>query len=286
MSSLPDTIGRLPEVARPRHVVFADFDETYLAHHGTPERVRARQALEDFLAEHCERHGIVFAWVTGSTIDALAARVRAHELRLLPHVIASSRGAEMDLVSRERGWYKLPAWEQAIADSGFSAARIAAVRAALEARGVSLRRQPQRGIRIESYYYDARDDTRDEQAMTAIRALAQAHGLGVNASPCNPGAGDPEGAWDVDFFPRVCGKPSTVRFLLEHYGVPRTRALAFGDSGGDLSMLETVAHGFLVANATPSARAAFPRVAAGSYAAGILAELARYLDAAWAPGDP
>jgi kanosamine-6-phosphate phosphatase len=211
------------------------------------------------------------------------AKLRAHKLRFVPHILASSVGAELCLASRELGFRELPAWEQAIADSGFSVARVDEARAALEARGVTLRRQKQRGARIESYYHDARGDERDERAVAAIRELAEAHGLGVNVSPCNPGAGDPEGAYDVDFFPAPCGKANTVRFLLRHYGIARENALAFGDSGGDLGMLEAVGHGYLVANATPTARARFQRVAAGEYAEGILVELRRYLDAARAP---
>lgn len=119
-----------------------------------------------------------------------------------------------------------------------------------------------------------------------IRAEAEAFGLGVNVSLCNPRVGDPEGAYDVDFFPRVCGKANTVQFLQAHFHLPRDRTLAFGDSMGDLGMLEAVGHGYLVQNATPSARAAFHRVARGRYARGIQVELDAYLRTHHPPSGP
>lgn len=275
--SLPEEMARLSFIEKPRYALFVDFDETYLAHHPTPEDIRAREALEDQLMRDTEPDRMLFIWLTGSTLASVVHKCRAHKLRMLPHIVASSVGAEIDLISRMRGFEKLAAWETAIAESGFDSAKVDEVIRKLQANGISLRRQKQRGSRIESYYYMGASREDETAAVSRIRAEAEALGLGVNVSVCNPRVGDPEGAYDVDFFPRVCGKANTVRFLQTHFGISRDRTLAFGDSMGDLGMLEAVGHGFLVQNATPSARDRFHRVARGRYAHGIQVELDAYL---------
>lgn len=82
----------------PRHVeavAFSDLDETYLAHTPTAAGVADREALEDYLVEAAGRHGLLFGWVTGSSLPSVMSKVRAHRLRMLPHFIACSLGTEL-----------------------------------------------------------------------------------------------------------------------------------------------------------------------------------------------
>lgn len=41
-----------------------------------------------------------------------------------------------------------------------------------------------------------------------------------------------------------------MKFILDKYELDKSNAIAFGDSGNDLRMLQAVRHGYLVENAT------------------------------------
>jgi kanosamine-6-phosphate phosphatase len=265
----------LPRVEAPRWVVFADFDETYLAHDGAPERRRDRRALEEFLIEEARARGIVFGWVADGPIDAVSESVAAHGLRVLPHFLASSRGAEIELFSREGGRRPWPEWEARLAAGGlFSRSRVLAAVGDLERRGLVLERHDH-GRRLERYRFEPARAWRIGEALAWIRQAADRNGVSAHVAPCHPALGDPEGAYDIDFIPRCAGKRQVVEFVLERLGLPRSRAVSFGDDVGDLDMLQAVEHGYLVDNATDEARCRFPRTAGASYARGILDVLER-----------
>jgi predicted mannosyl-3-phosphoglycerate phosphatase (HAD superfamily) len=61
------------------------------------------------------------------------------------------------------------------------------------------------------------------------------------------------GWWDkaVDIIPASCGKGRGVEAILQHYGLTRREAMAFGDGNNDLEMLAAVDHGIAMGNASP-----------------------------------
>ena len=251
----------LPDPAPVRHLAFADFDETYLAHAGGD----AHRELEEFLVHAAGARNLMFGWVTGSSAAAVADRASRRGLTVVPHFVASSLAT--DLLVLDQGELRPDGrWAERIRASGYRTATVRRLVETLARQGVALTRQPGSGATpyIENFYL------RDERAAAVVRALAAEFRIGVNVSRCNPGAGDPAGTFDVDFFPPGCGKAEVVRELCERYGVPAVRTYAFGDSEGDLEMLRVVGHGYLVGNCTAEARAAFPRVCEASYATGIL----------------
>nr|WP_255344967.1 HAD-IIB family hydrolase [Streptomyces avermitilis] len=256
-------------------MVFSDFDETYLAHSGTPEQVRSRQALENYLEDAGERHGLLFGWVTGSSLSSVLGKARRHGLRFLPHFIACSLGTELHVIS-EAGIQPEPGWQRRMLTTGEHLEGLAeeAFRE-LRTRGVPLVPQSCRapGSRVISYYYFAQDPERDARQLALIRRTADRLSLGVNLSRCNPAAGDPDDCYDVDFLPRDCGKRHIVEYICRLYAVSEADAFAFGDSGNDLEMLTAVGRGLLVGNCTEEARARYPQVSARSHADAILSEL-------------
>jgi kanosamine-6-phosphate phosphatase len=268
----------LPRVEAPRWVIFSDFDETYLAHDGSPERRRDRRALEQMLLEEARPLGILFGWVADGPIDIVAATVAAHGLRLVPHFVASSWGAELDFFTREEGRRRVAEWDARVASSGFSRARVASAIDDLARRGVVLDRREQAGKHIDSYLFQPSGKARNIEIVSAIHKITERHGVGAHVYPCHPALGEPEGAYDVDFVPRGVGKRQVVEFVLEHLGFPRGRAFGFGDDVGDVEMLHAVGHGYLVDNATDDARRRFTRTAGASYARGILDVLERRLE--------
>lgn len=278
MHPLGDRRMYLPRIATPRWIVFADFDETYLAHDGSPERRRDRRALEQFIIEEARPLNLAFGWVADGPIDLVAHAVSSHGLRFVPHFVASSWGAELDFFTREEGRRPVAEWDARVASSGFSRTRVANAIEDLARRGVSLVKREQAGRRIDSYLFEPSSKTRSLEVVTMIHKAAERHNVGAHVYPCHPALGEPEGAYDVDFVPRGVGKKQVVDFVLERLGIPKSRALAFGDDVGDVEMLSTVEHGYLVDNATDEARRRFSRTAGASYARGILDVLLRRIE--------
>lgn len=71
--------------------------------------------------------------------------------------------------------------------------------------------------------------------------------------------------WDraVDIIPAAGGKRTGVERTLAHFHLDPAQAIAFGDGGNDLEMLQLVGHGVAMANAAPAVRQAVGRVCPG-----------------------
>lgn len=262
-------------VPRPvRAVAFSDFDETYLAHSPTEYERLCREALEDYLVEAGERHGLLFGWVTGSSLASVLRKARAHGLRTLPHFVACSLGTEL-LLSDGGDLRPDPGWLRLLPDPESLASSVRAVVRELADSGVGLEPQPGRApdSLVKSYYYRSRDPETDARNLAAVREAAARGAPGVSVSRCNPSAGDPADSYDVDFLPRTCGKRQIVRYVCRKYGIDPADSFAFGDSGNDLEMLAAVGHGVLVGNCTEEARGRHPRVSDRCYSDAVLTTL-------------
>ncbi|EPE62139.1 NTD biosynthesis operon putative hydrolase NtdB [Exiguobacterium sp. S17] len=126
---------------------------------------------------------------------------------------------------------------------------------------------------MHNYYYFGEDETELERIQTAARDFA----IAVNVSRCNPLAGDPVGAYDIDFIPYGAGKTAAVDYVCTRYEFQAGEAYAFGDSGNDLAMLKHVGNGYVLGNGTEQAKSEHDHVTAGSYADGILEVLMRFV---------
>lgn len=267
-------LGALPVPRTVRTVVFSDFDETYLAHAGTPGHVRSRRRLESYLAEAGARQGVLFGWVTGSSLDSVLRKAGTHGLRVLPHFLACSLGTELYTV-RDGALRPDPGWQRGLPDSAHIAALAEQAVRELRLRGVPLVPQHNRppGTKVISHYYYAQDAERDARHLALVGQVAESLSLGVSLSRCSPAAGDPENCYDVDFLPPACGKRRIVEYVCRAHGVDPADAFAFGDSGNDLEMLASVGRGVLVGNCTEEARSRHPRVSAWSHTDAIFYEL-------------
>jgi kanosamine-6-phosphate phosphatase len=264
----------LPRPRIVRNVAFSDFDETYLAHNPTPERISARETLEDYLTEASERHGLLFGWVTGSSLASVMSKVRTHNLRALPHFLACSLGTE--LLFFDHGPARPDVgWRQRMPELEHLTALVDAAVRDLARQGIPLAPQERRDGEslVKSYYYRMRDPVSDAGNLAAVAETAARLSLGVNLSRCNPLSGDPEDCYDVDFLPEHCGKKAVAEYVCGAHGVSLSDAFAFGDSGNDLELLAVVGRGVLVGNCTPEARAGHPHQSERTYADAILLAL-------------
>ncbi|MGI1820657.1 HAD-IIB family hydrolase [Exiguobacterium sp. TRN 1102] len=241
-----------------------DFDETYFPHACTPEQLASVRRLEDLLERYS--HQLSTMWVTGSSLKSLREKVEQANFRFWPHRIASSLGTELYRIDLD-GTFSLEKTYQASFPSDF-VSRVERVASQIGQMQVELEAQPDFGTSpwIRSYYL--RDQIRSW--IETFRMLADQEGIAVNISRCNPKAGDPMDAWDIDFYPLHAGKESSVRYVCATASFSRKDAYAFGDSGNDLGMLAHVGKGYLVGNATEQAKQMYPEMTTKPYAEGIL----------------
>ena len=220
--------------------------------------------LEDFLEQHS--HQLSTMWVTGSSLKSLREKVEQANFRFWPHRIASSLGTELYRIDLD-GTFSLEKSYQASFPSDF-VSRVERVASQIGQMQVELEAQPGFGTSpwIRSYYLRDQIGSWSE----TLRVLADQEGIAVNISQCNPKAGDPMDAWDIDFYPLHAGKESSVRYVCATASFSRKDAYAFGDSGNDLGMLAHVGKGYLVGNATEQAKQMYPEMTTKPYAEGIL----------------
>lgn len=256
-----------------RYLIFFDFDETYYPHEGLPEQLSMVYELERYLQQLARKHQVKIAWVTGSSVQQIQVKMKTAGMTLLPHFIASNLGTEMWKVVPDGQLAPIPAWAKIIRASGFSRRNVDDIISELKSTfNIVLHEQTQLGQAVYkmNYYYYPVSAARTRYDLNIIRHLAATNGIGININACNPKAGDPEHAYDVDFIPVGTGKKAAVQFLMDYSQVHLSKTLAFGDSGNDIEMLQIVAHGYLLQNATGEAKSCCNNIAPYPYAEGIL----------------
>lgn len=248
-------------------LVASDFDETYYAH--AMDNIDDVKALTDYLSSSSD---VLFGIVSASTIDMIHDCLAAEHFTHYPHFISSNSGTELRFYKEGKEIYDID-YEKTLLKQGFTKQTILNVVAELQNEGIELMIQ-QPFIHApfsRNYYY--RETGHDEEAFQHIRNKALENNLIVNISKCNPLIGDPADCYDVDFFPKTAGKDAVVRYLIERFHVPFEQTFAFGDSGNDIKMLQSVRHGYLVNNATAEAKLLHSTVAEHPYNKGILTTL-------------
>lgn len=256
-----------------KYLLFFDFDETYYPHACTPEQLKSLSKLEDFLNNLAAYQSVKIGWVTGSDLQQLVLKMKRAQMVYSPHFIASSLGTEVYDVSEKGELHPNKDWQNRLQTLNFSSSLVKDLVSELnQLYGIKLIEQTQLGQQRYklNYYYFIRSETQTSYDLTIIRHLANINGVGLNINRCNPQAGDPAGAFDVDFIPLQTGKKEIVQFMMTQNNVPLANTIAFGDSGNDIEMLQSVQHGYLVGNATSEAKKLYPQVTLSHYAEGIV----------------
>ncbi|WP_214796551.1 MULTISPECIES: HAD-IIB family hydrolase [unclassified Exiguobacterium] len=254
-----------------RTLICFDFDETYFPHACSVDQLIRLRQLEDFLDMYS--HRLSTMWVTGSSLETIMEKVKRAEMRYFPHRIAASLGTEL---------YQVTASGQLELDPGYSSRfpddfsdRVTQV---VDRLGRTLTIEPQTNLGtsgwMHNYYYFGES----AQELEHIRSSADDFEIAVNVSRCNPLAGDPDGAYDIDFIPRGAGKVAAVDYVCDRYTFQTEHVYAFGDSGNDLGMLGYVGNGYVLGNGTEEAKREHGRVTEGMYADGILEVLHRAVE--------
>ncbi|MDQ0225743.1 HAD-IIB family hydrolase [Metabacillus niabensis] len=262
------------------YLLFFDFDETYFPHSCTDELLKHVYELEQYLENLAQKHHVKIGWVTGSDLNQIMQKMERANMSYSPHFIASNLGTEVYNVNENGELVTNGEWEKRLRKAAFSNENVnELVRELYNQYKIELIEQTQFGQKRTkcNYYYFEKSVTKSEYDLKIIQHLAKMNGIGININRCNPKAGDPEGAFDVDFIPLHTGKKAIVEFMMKYDQVPYDNTFAFGDSGNDVEMLKTVKHGYLLGNATEEAKGLYDKVTISHYSEGILEVLKKCL---------
>lgn len=257
---------------KPEYLMLFDFDETYYPHELKDWQLKDLYELEDFLEKILHEKNIRIGWVTGSSLVEIHKKMTAARMRYLPHFIASNLGTELWEINQKGEFYQNQTWWKRIKRSGFSHRVVEDLINDLRLLyGITLHKQTQFGQQLfkMNYYYFIDDIARIKYDLDTIRRLAGNSGINININRCNPLAGDPVNAYDVDFIPQKTGKRAVAEFVMKQFRIFVENTFAFGDSGNDIEMLKAVQHGYLLNNATEEAKRLHHTITSDPYAKGI-----------------
>ena len=256
----------------PDYLMLFDFDETYYPHELKAWQLEDLYGLEEYLEKVLHNKNIRIGWVTGSSLVDIHKKMRAARMNYLPHFIASNLGTELWEINPKGEFYQNQEWRKRIKRSQFSHRLVEDFINDLRLiYGIQLQKQRQFGQQSfkMNYYYFIEDSARVKYDLDTIKQLARNNGINFNINRCNPLAGDPVNAFDVDFIPQNTGKRAVVYFVMKQYGISVENTFAFGDSGNDIEMLKAVKHGYLLKNATEEAKQLHDTITVDPYAKGI-----------------
>jgi kanosamine-6-phosphate phosphatase len=259
--------------SKTNYLILFDFDETYYPHERTKEQLQSVYQLEQYLQSLAAEKHVKIGWVTGSSLEHVINKMDLANMMYYPHFIGSNLGTQLIEVSENGEFLPVQKWNQQIDLSSFSSSAVYDLIQECQSQyNIKLVEQTQFGqTNIKyNYYYFHESTTKTAYDLNIIRHLAKRSSIGININRCNPKAGDPENAYDIDFIPFGSGKKAVANFMMDYYKVSFENTIAFGDSGNDIDMLKGVKHGYLVHNATEEAKGLHDNIAQFSYADGIL----------------
>lgn len=265
-----------PVPLNPEYIVFSDLDETFYCHSATEKEILAISDFEKFMESIVKEKHVLFGIVTGSSLASVIKKLTEGRFQFSPHFIACDLGTMLYWVRPNGELSPDLDWTQKLETSNFSEATVNQIVQALrENHQIDLVAQTQLGSSLfkKNYYYYMSEKTRDKQNIEHIKKLAKDYQIACNINVCNPLAGDPPNAFDVDFIPMNTGKAAIVTFLNRKFAIEKEKSIGFGDSGNDIEMLLAVGHGYLLQNATYEAKTLYKKITSYPYIKGMLSVL-------------
>ncbi|KAL6764257.1 sucrose-6F-phosphate phosphohydrolase-domain-containing protein [Haematococcus lacustris] len=232
--------GQLSAVTGPAVMVVSDLDGTMVGDDS------ATAAFRQWWEEQALPRGCVLVYNTGRSLDSFKALLRdkAHCLAP-PDALISAVGTKVYL-NKGGSWVEDGSWEAQL-EQGW---RLEVVREACYSALAQVGK--------ESMHFRPPDEQNKHKVTcgVAVSALARVlaslqqslSGQGVRANIITSGHGD----WKfVDLVPERAGKLQALEYVRRHFGFPVHAAVACGDSGNDILMLQGANPAIVVGNSQP-----------------------------------
>lgn len=268
----------LPFSVKTKLIVFSDFDSTYFNHTNSRLNHIEIKKFEKFLMSFCKHENALFGLVSGASIDHITSKLQSGKYSLFPSFIASSFGAEIHYYSQ--GELKLDTeWEATFPNDDEMEKSFDQLILQTKLKGLALIATSacQKSRYKRSYYLCSKNNPIEIVHIT-LEECCSKYNIAFNVSQTNPDNGDPEGHYDIDFFPNGAGKGVVIDYLCRKFHVNRKNTIAFGDSCNDIPMLQAVKHGYLVGNATSEAKVIHKNHLGMNHLAGIVEGISKHYD--------
>ena len=189
-------------------LILFDFDETYYKHRTNQADIPYLKEMESLLQNITAKNNVITAILTGSTIESVLQKMSKVNMSYKPQHVSSKHKVEFI---------------------------------------------PQRIFRENEtlynfYLYSSGDTHLDKTILEDLSQYSKTRDYTMTFNRCNPLAGDPENAYDINFTPKNAGKLYATKFLMNKYGVPKELIIGFGDSGNDEAFLSYLDHAMIMSN--------------------------------------
>ena len=236
-----------------KRLILCDFDETYFKHNTQPDDFSALREMETVLSDASLYQNAVVAILTGSTLESIMTKMQSIDMQFKPKHIFSDLSTKM-YTWQNNGYIASDEYQQNVLSERFLLTDILTI-----LHKVSTKYQvdfiPQKAFgendtHYNFYFHSLKDVNKDRIILRDLVEYAQSKGYTVKYNRCNPLAGDPENAYDIDFIPKNSGKLYATQFLMDSYNISKKDVIGFGDSGNDEEFLSYLKHAFVMSNSS------------------------------------
>ena len=233
------------------HLILFDFDETYYKHRTNQADIPYLKEMEGLLQNITAKNNVITAILTGSTIESVLQKMSKVNMSYKPQHIFSDLSSKM-FTWNNCEYIESDEYKNEVLIEPFLLEDILDI-----LKHVSSKHKvefiPQRVFRENEtlynfYFYSSGDTHLDKTILEDLSQYSKKRDYTMTFNRCNPLAGDPENAYDINFTPKNAGKLYATKFLMNKYGVPKELIIGFGDSGNDEAFLSYLDHAMIMSN--------------------------------------
>ncbi|BAS46924.1 HAD family hydrolase [Staphylococcus schleiferi] len=232
-------------------LILLDFDETYYKHNTNNNDLYYLKEMEALLEKISNKNSVITAILTGSTINSVLEKMKKVDMSYKPKHIFSDLSSKM-FTWNNNEYVESDEYREEVLTERFLLEDILEI-----LNTISLKHKvefiPQRVFRESEtlynfYFYSTGNTELDVKILKNLIDYSKTKNYMPKFNRCNPLAGDPENAYDVDFTPKNAGKLYATKFLMKKYNISKKSIIGFGDSGNDEEFLSYLKHAFIMSN--------------------------------------
>ena len=216
-------------------LILFDFDETYYKHRTNQADIPYLKEMESLLQNITAKNNVITAILTGSTIESVLQKMSKVNMSYKPQHIFSDLSSKM-FTWNNCEYIESDEYKNEVLIEPFLLEDILDI-----LKHVSSKHKvefiPQRIFRENEtlynfYLYSSGDTHLDKTILEDLSQYSKTRDYTMTFNRCNPLAGDPENAYDINFTPKNAGK----------------LIIGFGDSGNDEAFLSYLDHAMIMSN--------------------------------------
>ncbi|RIM17521.1 HAD-IIB family hydrolase [Staphylococcus chromogenes] len=234
-----------------RNLILFDFDETYYKHNTNQTDIYYLKEMEELLQKISANNNAITAILTGSTIENVLEKMLKAGMSYKPKHIFSDLSSKMYTWNNYE-YIESDEYKKEVLTETFLLEDILDILNYISFKHkvefIQQRDFREKETLYNFYFYSSGDTNLDKAILKDLIQYTETRNYTARFNRCNPLAGDPENAYDIDFTPKNAGKLYATKFLMRKYSIPRKSIVGFGDSGNDEEFLQYLDHAFIMSN--------------------------------------